>query len=52
LRSDGTLATTRYSLAPARYTSARLVAFGVLIAAVLVTAVAFRRFRRPGEGRS
>ena len=52
LRTGGTLATTRYSLAPARYTSARLIAFGVLIAAVLVTAVAFRRLRRPGEGRS
>ena len=52
LRSNGTLATTRYSLAAARYTSARLIAFGVLIAAVLVTAVGFRRLRRPGEGRS
>jgi peptidoglycan/xylan/chitin deacetylase (PgdA/CDA1 family) len=52
LRTGGTLATTRYSLAPARYTSARLIAFGVLIAAVLVTAVAFRRLRRPGERRS
>jgi len=49
LRSDGTLATTRYSLAPARYTSTRLVVFGVLVAVVLVAAVATRRLRRrPG----
>ncbi|MGI8446030.1 MAG: hypothetical protein ACR2MP_02355 [Streptosporangiaceae bacterium] len=29
LRSDGTVATTRYSLAPVRYTSTRLITFGV-----------------------
>jgi hypothetical protein len=51
LRSDGTLATTRYSLAPARYTSTRLAVFGVLVAVVLVAAVATRRLRRrPGPG--
>lgn len=51
LRSDGTLATTRYSLAPVRYTSTRLIAFGALVAAVLIAAVAARRLRRrPGPG--
>jgi hypothetical protein len=54
LRSDGTLATTRYSLAPVRYTSTRLIAFTVVIAIVLVAAVTTRRLRRrrglPGSG--
>jgi peptidoglycan/xylan/chitin deacetylase (PgdA/CDA1 family) len=45
LRSDGTLATTRYSLARARYTSTRLIALAVVAAAVVV-AVAARRLRR------
>ena len=52
LRSDGTLATTRYSLAPVRYTSTRLIAFGALVAAALVAAVAARKLRRrprPGD---
>jgi hypothetical protein len=40
LRSDGTVATSRYSLAPVRVTSTRLIAFGALLAAVLIAAVA------------
>ena len=51
LRSDGTVATTRYSLAPVRYTSTRLITLGVLVAIGLILAVAVRRFRRPGRGR-
>ena len=47
LRSDGTLATTRYSLAPARYTSTRLIAFVVLAAAAVIALFGVRRFRRP-----
>ena len=47
LRSDGTLATTRYSLAPVRYTSTRLIAFVVLVAAALVALFGVRRARRP-----
>jgi peptidoglycan/xylan/chitin deacetylase (PgdA/CDA1 family) len=47
LRSDGTLATTRYSLAPARYTSTRLIVFGVLVAAALIALFGVRRARRP-----
>jgi hypothetical protein len=40
LRADGTVATSRYSLAPVRVTSTRLIAFGALVAAVLIAAVA------------
>jgi peptidoglycan/xylan/chitin deacetylase (PgdA/CDA1 family) len=47
LRSDGTLATTRYSLAPARYTSTRLIVFGVLVAAAVIALFGVRRARRP-----
>jgi peptidoglycan/xylan/chitin deacetylase (PgdA/CDA1 family) len=50
LESDGTLATTRYSLVPARPGSTALIALSVVIAALLVTAAAviIRRRRRPG----
>jgi hypothetical protein len=48
LRSDGTLATTRYSLVPVRYTSTRLIVFAVL-AALVVAAVIVRRRRRGGR---
>ena len=47
LRSDGTLATTRYSLLPVRYPSTRLFALAA-VAVVMVVAVAARRRRRPG----
>jgi peptidoglycan/xylan/chitin deacetylase (PgdA/CDA1 family) len=47
LRSDGTLATTRYSLVEVRYTSTRLIVF-VVLAVVVVAAVAVRRRRRGG----
>ena len=47
LNSDGTLATTRYSLAPVRYTSTRLIVFGVLVAAALIALFGVRRARRP-----
>jgi hypothetical protein len=47
LRSDGTLATTRYSLAPVRYTSTRLITFAVLVAAALIALFGVRRARRP-----
>jgi hypothetical protein len=47
LRSDGTLATTRYSLVPVRYTSTRLIAFVVLAAAAAIALFGVRRFRRP-----
>ena len=32
LRSDGTVATSRYSLMPVHFTSTRLIAFGALVA--------------------
>ena len=63
LKSDGTLATTLYSLAPGRYSDTLLVpvrhsntpliavAVGVALAAIAVAAVAARRFRHPGSGR-
>jgi hypothetical protein len=51
LQSDGTLATTRYSLAPARYSDAGLIAVGAALAAIAVAAVAVRRCRRPGSRR-
>lgn len=47
LSSDGTLATTRYSLVPVRYTSTRLIVFGVLVAAALIALFGVRRARRP-----
>ena len=47
LRSDGTLATTRYSLVPVRYTSTRLIAFVVLVAAAAIALFGVRRARRP-----
>jgi hypothetical protein len=47
LRSDGTLATTRYSLAPVRYTSTRLIAFVVLVLAAAIAVFGVRRARRP-----
>jgi peptidoglycan/xylan/chitin deacetylase (PgdA/CDA1 family) len=47
LNSGGTLATTRYSLAPVRYTSTRLIAFLVLVAAAAIALFGVRRFRRP-----
>ena len=46
LRSDGTLATSRYSLVPVRYSSTRLIAFSVVAAALLVAAVGASRSRR------
>ena len=56
LKSDGTLATTGYSLAPVRYTDTLrvpvrhsdtpLIAVGVALAAIAVAAVAVGRFRR------
>ncbi len=53
LGSDGTLTTTRYSLAPVRYSYTRLIVFSAVVAA-LVVAVAARRLRhrrrRPGPG--
>jgi hypothetical protein len=48
LRSDGTLATSRYSLVPVRYSSTRLIAFSVVVAALLVAVVGARRSRRRG----
>jgi peptidoglycan/xylan/chitin deacetylase (PgdA/CDA1 family) len=45
LTSDGTLATTRYSLAPVRYTSTRLIAFSVVVGTLLVAALAVRMLR-------
>jgi len=63
LKSDGTLATTMYSLAPVRASDTVLVpvrhsdtpliavAVGVALAAIAVAAVAIRRFRYPGSGR-
>jgi peptidoglycan/xylan/chitin deacetylase (PgdA/CDA1 family) len=47
LRSDGTLATTRYSLARVRYTSTRLIAFVVLVLAATIALFGVRRVRRP-----
>lgn len=47
LRSDGTLATTRYSLARFRYTSTRLIAFVVLVLAAAIALFGVRRVRRP-----
>jgi peptidoglycan/xylan/chitin deacetylase (PgdA/CDA1 family) len=47
LRADGTLATSRYSLAPVRYTSTRLIAFVVLVLAAVIALFGVRRFRRP-----
>jgi peptidoglycan/xylan/chitin deacetylase (PgdA/CDA1 family) len=57
LRSDGTLATTQYSLAPVRYTYTRLLVFGAVVAAIVVAVIATRRLRRrgrsgPGPGRT
>jgi hypothetical protein len=50
LRADGTLATTRYSLAPVRYTSTRLIVFTIVVAAVVVAVISRRRLRRrPGR---
>jgi peptidoglycan/xylan/chitin deacetylase (PgdA/CDA1 family) len=46
LRADGTVTTTRYSLAPVHYTTSRLIASSVVVAAVIVAAVVTRRFRR------
>jgi peptidoglycan/xylan/chitin deacetylase (PgdA/CDA1 family) len=61
LKSDGTLATTMYSLAPVRYSdtlsvpvrhsNAPLIAVGVALAAIAIAAVAARRFRHPGSRR-
>jgi hypothetical protein len=50
LRSDGTLATSQYSLVPVRYSSTRLIAFSVVVAAlvVAVAVVGARRSRRRG----
>jgi peptidoglycan/xylan/chitin deacetylase (PgdA/CDA1 family) len=47
LNSGGTLATTRYSLALTRYSSTRLIAFGILVAAALIALFGVRRARRP-----
>ncbi len=47
LRGNGTLATSRYSLVPVRYTNTRVIAFGVLVAAALIAIFGVRRFRRP-----
>ncbi len=58
LRSDGTLATTRYSLAPVHYSYTRLIVFSAVVAALVVAVVAARRRRRsqgpsaPGPGRT
>jgi hypothetical protein len=46
----GTVATSRYSLAPVHFTSTRLIAFGALVAAVLIAAVAARRLRSRPAG--
>jgi hypothetical protein len=61
LKSDGTLATTRYSLTPDRYSetlvvpvrhsNAPLIAVGVALVAIAGAAVAIRRFRQPGSRR-
>jgi hypothetical protein len=63
LKSDGTLATTLYSLAPVRYgdtllvrvrhSNAPLIAVGagLALAAIAGAAAANRRFRHPGSGR-
>ena len=40
----------RYSLAPVRFTSTRLIAFGALVAAALIAAVAARKLRRRPAG--
>jgi hypothetical protein len=37
-------------LAPVRFTSTRLIAFGALVAAVLIAAVAARKLRRRRAG--
>ena len=44
--SDGTLATTRYSLVRARSSRTRLVAVSAVAGALLIAAVAFGRHRR------
>jgi hypothetical protein len=49
LRSDGTVATTRYSLVPVRYGSTRLIALSVVVAALVVVPMATRRLRRRGR---
>ena len=49
LRSDGTVATTRYSLVPVRYSSTRLIALSVVVAALVVVPAATRRLRRRGQ---
>jgi hypothetical protein len=50
LRSDGTLATSRYSLVLVHYSSTRLIAFSVVAAALLVAAVGASRSRRRRRG--
>jgi peptidoglycan/xylan/chitin deacetylase (PgdA/CDA1 family) len=49
LRSDGTVTTSRYSLVPVRYSSARLIALSVVVAALVAVPVATRRLRRRGR---
>jgi peptidoglycan/xylan/chitin deacetylase (PgdA/CDA1 family) len=49
LGSDGTVATTRYSLAPARYSYTGLILFSVVVVALVVAAIAVRRLRRRGR---
>jgi peptidoglycan/xylan/chitin deacetylase (PgdA/CDA1 family) len=49
LRSDGTVTTSRYSLVPVRYSSTRLIALSVGVAALVVVPVATRRLRRRGR---
>jgi hypothetical protein len=61
LKSDGTVTTTLYSLAPARYSdtlsvpvrhsNTPLIAVGAVLAAIALAAVAARRFRNPGSRR-
>jgi hypothetical protein len=49
LRSNGTVTTSRYSLVPVRYSSTRLIALSVGVAALVVVPVATRRLRRRGR---
>ncbi len=51
--SDGTVSVSRYSLQPIRYSSTRLLVFGV-VALILLGYFALRRrlFRRPGAARA
>ena len=52
LRSDGTLATTRYSLAPVRYTSTRLLVFATLAAVFAAAIIGSRRLRQRSSGQT